>query len=357
MKISQMLKREDFYSINQKTLDGYYSESEKMTTLFIYPELNAIVTSKPSRMVKEYLRCEFTVRSNNPIKRIGVKVYVNACLSSFGIMAAKRMYVKGNINGDTLIYPCNKKYRIFDFESNTVCVVPKYGFPHSDLEREIEFRTLPGLPLFVPELICHGEHSYKEKIINGMPLARISGGFETYRDKAYGQMNEYALQHKETMPVAKYAEMLRERIEKMTSEKVLDLVRLLKVIDTISSGLSKKQLVELVFSHGDLQAGNIWVENMTGKIFIIDWESWGKRSIWYDKATLYQGLRPDGIEKYLQSEVPDVQKAIVVMEDIIFQLNELNNLPENYGCESFGNYLECIDDWIKANWRVGDKDG
>ena len=38
MKISQMLLREDFYIINEETLDNYYTEKTGNTKLYIYPK-------------------------------------------------------------------------------------------------------------------------------------------------------------------------------------------------------------------------------------------------------------------------------------------------------------------------------
>ena len=94
-------------------------------------------------------------------------------------------------------------------------------------------------------------------------------------------------------------------------------------------------------SHGDLQAGNIWVENETDKLYIIDWESWKNRSTWYDRALLYEGLRrTDGLEKY--SVCRDLIHTTVLMEDIIFRMTELTTLPLDYGCAEFTAYINTL---------------
>ena len=74
MKISFMLKREDFYKINENTLEKYYQNSKNEKRLYIYPELNAIVTARPSKMVRNYLYTEFRV-SGSPLKRLLVRIY------------------------------------------------------------------------------------------------------------------------------------------------------------------------------------------------------------------------------------------------------------------------------------------
>ena len=47
-----MLEREDFYKINQETLNYFYTDDLHESILYIYPQLNAIVTKKPSKEVK-----------------------------------------------------------------------------------------------------------------------------------------------------------------------------------------------------------------------------------------------------------------------------------------------------------------
>ena len=71
MKISYMLKRENFYDVNEKTLRRYYSDCKSRKRLYIYPELNAIVTARPSRAVRNYLYTEYRV-SGSFLKKIAV---------------------------------------------------------------------------------------------------------------------------------------------------------------------------------------------------------------------------------------------------------------------------------------------
>ena len=342
MKISQMLKREDFYTINQKTLDRFFTQQNGISTLYIYPELNAIMTATPSKAVKQYLRCEYSVRSSNVLKRVAVSVYVGACMNSKGLLAAKRMQIQASVPDDLLIYPCNKKYRVFDFSANTVSVIIKDGFSDSDLKREIQFRTKQGLPNFVPTLRSAGNAGYTEEIIDGVPLARISDHFDDYRDEAYKLLLDYTRGDLQQVAAGEYAHELRETIRSMISKKVQNSEKFFRVVDSLTEMASDDSLIDVGFSHGDLQAGNIWVENGTNNIYIIDWESWGTRSLWYDKATLYQGLRPGGLQAYFSVEVPQEERAIVLLEDIVFQLNELNNLPLSYGQIQFEDYIQFL---------------
>lgn len=339
MKISQMVQREDFYSINQKTLDRFFVQQNGVSTLYIYPELNAIMTATPSKAVKQYLRREYLVRSSNVLKKVAVATYVGACMNSRGLMAAKKMQVQASVSDDLLVYPCNKKYRIFDFATNTVSVIIKDGFSDNDLKREIQFRTKQGLPNFVPVLRSADNAGYTETIIDGVPLARISDHFDDYRDEAYKLLLNYTQGDLQQIVAGEYAQELRETIRSMFLGKVHNREKLFQTVDFLTEMISDDTLVNVGFSHGDFQAGNIWVENGTNHIYIIDWESWGTRSLWYDKAVLYQGLRPGGLHTYFSTAVPREERAIVLLEDVIFQLNELNNLPLDFGQQQFDEYV------------------
>ena len=159
MKISQMIKREDFYRINAETLDRYFGQyTDVKTKLYVYPQLNAIITARPSKQVKEYLLCEYKVRGSY-VKRMIASLYVEICLSSLGIMSSHKYEVASDVTSDVLIYPCNKKYRIFDFAENVTEVIPKESFPLTNLKREIEFRTSRGIPDFVPRMISYSDRS------------------------------------------------------------------------------------------------------------------------------------------------------------------------------------------------------
>ena len=285
--------------------------------------------------------CEYSVRSS-AVKRMLVNAYVHACLCTEGLLADRKMIVNATVSNDTLIYPCNKKYRIFDFEKNTVEVIVKDGFCNNDLLHEIEFRTRERLPEFVPTLLSQTEYGYSEKIIDGKPLARITNGFDDYRDRAYRLLFDYAKQSLHTVSAFTYVEQLAEEIMKSITDKVRNKKLVECVVKTLVVQAKTAESVELCFSHGDLQSGNIWVENKTDKIYIIDWESFGERSVLYDKAVLYDGLRPGGVTEYMDKQTDFSERAFVLLEDIVYQLTDLNNLPEDFGEEQFEKYIEDI---------------
>lgn len=348
MKISQMLKREDFYAINERTLSKYYENSKGNSTLYVYERLNAIVTKRPAKAVKDYLYCEYEIRSN-PIKKLIVNFYVFACMNFCGLLADKKIKVSAKVDNDVLIYPCNKKYRIFHFEDNTVDVIAKDGFSDNDLKQEIKFRSNKNLPDFVPTLVEQKKDGYSEKIIDGKPLARVQNGFEEYKQSAYGLLMDYAKDKTKTVNCKSYIEELTKQIEKLTTNKVEDKEKLESVTQKLAQMALSVDEIEVCFSHGDLQAGNIWIENGTNKVYIIDWESFAIRSVWYDKAVLFDGLRPGKISDYLSKDISLLKKATVLLEDIVFNLTELNNLPIFFGEKDFTAYISDIQTWLKEN--------
>lgn len=345
MKITYMLRREDFYEINKNTLNRFYQDSTAEKRLYIYPELNAIVTAHPSKTVRQYLYTEFRV-NGSALKRILVRLYATLMLNSGGLLASKSIRIKTDADQDTLIYPCNKKYRVFDFKENKVSVFAKDGFPADGLVNEIAFRT-QNTADFIPGLLSSDENGYVETIIDGCPVARTGARVQDLSDRAFGIWSAYILPYTRQTAAAEYAEVLHSRIEqlkmqiremgKTVNTDNLDVLcgELLAVLQNDSG------LIPVSLSHGDLQPGNVWVENGTDKLYIIDWESCERRSTWYDQAMLYEGLRrSDGIARYVKQR--DLIHATVLLEDVIFRLADLTNLPHDYGCEDFDAYISVL---------------
>ena len=137
MKITEMIAREDFYAINELTLNRYYKSSNDECILYIYPKLNAIVTKNPGKAVKDYIRTEYTLKSF--VKQMAANAYINLCFNIHGRLAEKKQVIHNKVSDNTLIYPCNKKIRIFDFDKNVVSVILKEGFDSHDIQHEIEF--------------------------------------------------------------------------------------------------------------------------------------------------------------------------------------------------------------------------
>lgn len=348
MKISEMLKREDFYAINSRTLNSYFDRATGVSTyLYIYPYLNVIVTKKPSKQIKEYLYTEYCIESG--IKRFLVYAYINICMGTRGLLASNKIILNAAINDAVMIYPCNKKYRIFDFEQGSVSVILKDGFSDKDLLNEIDFRTRADNPLFVPRLLNYSNYSYTEEIIDGGSVARVTDIElkERLKAKAY-QMFRDQYKHLDKICVAnEYLGVVQNRIIELLKFKVKDDTNTIEAVNILLNNASSLDFIEVVFSHGDLQAGNIWCDK-NSNVYIIDWESWSNRSVWYDYATLFDSLRPGDISNFLNKKNIDNKTAVVLLEDIIFQLEELNSLPELFGLEKYNIYINKVFSWLRG---------
>ena len=349
MKITDMIKREDFYKINDETLSKYFKRQEKNNkkiTLYVYPNLNAIIPNRVSCKVKKFLHTEYNV-NQNLLKKLAINLYICVSLNTFGLFSSKKLEIdnSGMMSKNFLIYPCNKKYRVFDFEKHIVEVFVKSGFSNQNIEKEIKFRNEYQLPFILP-IKKYGENWYEEEIIDGVPLARISSNYEMLCKEAlslWENFNKTTLIEKDTQI---YIGELKEKIEHLivslkNINRQINYDNLNKVTEKIFDALEQiKGTVDTVLSHGDLQSGNIWVENNTDKIYIIDWESCERRSIWYDRALLFDNIRRKGeIGKYCM-KMDDAKYYIVVLEDIIFKLDEIVDLPFDYGDKDFDEYIE-----------------
>ena len=338
MKISYMLKREDFYTINEKTLQAFFGGNGEEKKLFIYPHLNAIVKRFPSKQVREYIYTEYAV-NGSLVKKLLVWLYTRLCLNSFGLLADRTITLPAKIGNSVLIYPCNRKFRIFDFAEQTVSVITKWGFSQNSLHNEIRFRTQCPPADFILPIDKHTDNTYTEHIIEGIPLARIPDN-DNLKDIALALWQEYAKESRKAVGAAEYAGTLRARIAAFKDKiKEAKPMANLERLDTVSAFYldiieRAEDTVELIQSHGDLQPGNIWLENSTGRIFIIDWESVETRSIWYDPACLHGGIR---IQENLNQIATqrDMRSAVITVEEIIYRLNELCELPYDYGTDDF----------------------
>lgn len=346
MKISHMIRREDFYAINEKTLRRFYGDCGSGKRLYVYPELNAIVVSSPSPRVRRYLYTEYRI-SGSPLKKAMVRLYVWASLHSHGLLSKRRLELPNRADRDTLIYPCNKKYRVFDFAAGTVSVIAKDGFPEEDLSREIDFRTRYEAP-FIPPLLSVEEHGYTEKILDGYPVARAGGRTKELSEKAWQIWRAFAEPHSREISAAAYAEQLSQEAEQLferlgQAQKAIPMDAVRAYMEDLCRRIANiEKPIPLTLSHGDLQPGNIWVGNRSECIWIIDWESYDERSPFYDEATLFENIRQtEGLRTYAASK--DWQHTVVLAEDMLFRLRELCHLPQQYGTEDFAGYFETVE--------------
>ena len=387
MKIDAMVLREDFYNILVKTLENYYRDvfgkaiiinvtsRTYGSKILIYPKINAITTRFPNKKVIDYSYDEFNVRG--PFwKFIAAKIYVSLCMFTGGLLASKALtYSDYSVfNSTILISPANRKIRVYDFAKGIVDAIVKNTFTSKYFENELSFRLNSKYDFVLP-IIEHGETWYREEILPGQPLARIKDQklYDKCIHDAVSHVKALAEDTIEYVNAADYAQKLYSEIsEKLIIAREQKNITHQGIIEEIACIALRKaaQLnapLPIVESHGDLQSGNVWVDRVAAKVYIIDWETHGKRSIWYDCATILLSTRRANQLKMMvmHCETDIVKNAvlindnnknydmqavmgIIILEDIMFYLDDMLELPLNFGAEIFERITMEMD---RIGWR------
>ena len=392
MTISDLQRRENFYEINNKTLEKYFSEINRLlhrvkicedsptystnkSYFFIYPRINAIVTKDSSREVREYIYKEF---SNNPslLKRFAIYFYTRLLLKSKGKFSDKCISIEPKIKDENslLIFPGNKKIKIFNFQENYIDNIVKESFIDYSFNKELDFRLNNTKYDFVLGVERYSNRWYREKIIDGVSLPRISNKNKhkllkenvnkildllQENTKKEIEIGEYV--NKLVCKIKKGSRELGNKSEKFNFERKLEKF----VMFLVNMIANKKDIILLSLSHGDMQEGNVIIIKADEKIFIVDWETWSERTIWYDKLMFNYNLRNiykfiNNLKEYIFNyknviyvdkndvSVADLNQRkviaiIFILEDLLWQIEESNNFPcgivsnsvEKYFSESF----------------------
>lgn len=365
MKISEMLQREDFYDILPKTLNRYASflgieqgsvvvkDNGCKADLFVNEKLNAIISAKPSKNVKDYLKTEYAV-NGSALRKVMVNAYLMASTTMVKRFSQRGLSLKTLISlNDALIYPCNKKIRLFDFASGMVYTVLKDSFPDIYIKRETEFRQNTDA-VFVPKITKSGEGCYSETIIkNGRPLARIQDeAFVEQKKKDSLDLLLSLTKDRERIFAKEYLAELKDRCMAMLASKNgFDGESIVRgIFDKLNDGINDCE-IEMVTSHGDFQPGNIWIDE-EGKIVIIDWETVKKRSPFYDYAALYCRLRNHGGLQNLCTRIKENEHLstidscpvssvlrVILAEELEYQTEELVSFPNSMGIDIYNKFI------------------
>lgn len=365
MKISEMLQREDFYGILPKTLNRYAHflgieegsievlDKGMEANMYVNEKLNAIISAKPSKNVKDYLKTEYAV-NGSIVRKSMVSAYLTASTMLVKRCAQRGLSLKSSLPlNDVLIYPCNKKIRLFDFASGIVYTVLKDGFPDIYIKRETDFRQSVKAD-FVPKITKSGEGCYSEKIIkNGRPLARMQDeAFVKEKKKESLDLLLSLTKEREVISAKAYLAQLKDRCLIMLAEKEgFDCQSIVSgIFDKLNEGLNDCE-IELVISHGDFQPGNIWID-AEGNVVIIDWETVKKRSPFYDYAALHCRLRNHGglqnlctrIKENLHLSTIDGCPGssvlrLILAEELEYQTEELLSFPGTMGIYIYNKFI------------------
>lgn len=378
MGIKDMLIREDFYEILRETVIQYarivlrqdvkcdYSPFEGAEAWYINSLLGFVSRIPVPKGVRTYMKSEYNVRGSwlkNAIGKLAVCI-----ITLFPILGTtKKIYIsKGAFGKDVFIVPQNRSIRFYDYKARTVDCIVKAGFTSKYFDNQAEFRNRFRYGFLNP-LLSQGEGWFREPVLFGHPLVRTTDRvlYEKGTEKALEHLRCLANETMEWLPAQSYIHSLRreaeDKIYLATVKKGIKegeaAIQMLGIIDDLTRTIDTQ--IPTCVSHGDFQAGNIWIEP-SGKTLVYDWETVGRRSVWYDSATLCYSLRRvygwksmladcsgDGMRKCIPEGI-DIQidkkgiYGIVLLEDILFYLDDLLELPNDWGRESFDSFISNI---------------
>ena len=376
MNLSSMLAREDFFPLFFETVRRYYKEvysldvqigcaRKKDCNLVIKPFLSAATAPHMTSAARRFFYSEWNVRGSlikYLVAKAGVAFFTHSgkALSQFMFRMTPERVVTGNL----VIAPNNRSIRFFDYQEGIVGCMIKAGFTSKYFQNQLEFRKKHAYPFMLP-MLKWGDDWFAEPILSGHPLARVTKE-SVYQKGIADALTGIRLLAEDTLSQVEAESYITELAASIQTLLVAAVQRkrirtpsfTLKLAENATrTVLGTIRFIPICESHGDFQEGNIWIDQ-EGKTWIYDWETAGRRSVWYDSAVLSYSLRrPYGWEK-LEAEIEpeellncdcckqyntneyDSIKAVVMLEDILFYLEDMLELPGNWGAEIYDAFIE-----------------
>lgn len=349
MKISQLILREDFYGILQRTIEknSFFLEPNKNSKSRIvsksFKYLNIIISEKVSRRCRDSLVLEYTL-SQSKIKMLGQKVYVFFAFLPIltNLFVHKRIVLPAYLDKYAIVGG-NHRLRLFDDDLKEIKVLLKDGenakFAKNDIDCRIENKI--G---YAPRILSYGNDWLVEEYISGIPFNRISDEALLKRSFEYivnRHIDELILTTKKVIPIEQYLQKSSDEINSLfhlingNDQLKTKLENTLKnILDRIKD--KNVQSVEVSSSHGDFQKGNIRI-TPNNEAIVLDWEAADSRFYLYDLYVLFSGIREGKDFKYginlffqeiknLNRVEPKYSKEVVIallcLEEFRFNLNE-----------------------------------
>lgn len=376
MDITSMLARENFFELFPPTVEAYFRDAEHKTVhikrvqraepcnLVVKPKLSALMPPHISKKAQSFFYSEWNPRCGF-LKYAAVRLYVFAMMHSGRLFSQYwfSMQPEQAVGKDLVIAPNNRSIRFFHYKTGTVGCVVKDGFSDRYFQNQLQFRLKYDYPFLLP-MMRWGDRWFVEPILEGHPLARVTDR-KSYQKGLRDALDGIRQLASDTLCYEDFRQYLT-RLER----QVLIQLETAKQTKHIASYSQTEQLVAQIrgltqslpkqipvcTGHGDLQTGNIWVDKQ-GKTLIYDWETVGVRSIWYDSAVLQYALRREnGWHSFLtdlsaagafltspslrsEQPAPSAVKCTVMLEDILFRLEDMLELPQDWGAEIYDTYI------------------
>ena len=385
MTILEMFEREDIYGILEATLEEYYQKVHKknvrvkvrkkhiLQKFVIYPRLGIVVPLFPSWAVIKRTYVSFDVQNNLP-KKLFAWAYITLCFFTLGLLADASLELSDPevMDKSTVIIPSNRKIRIYEYGKGYVDAILKDGFNDYYFSNEIKIRKQPKFDFILGLEDC-GDRWYREKLLRGRCLVRCSGEeYQAYLNQTIHNLGVFYEDHRVDVPTRQYVERLIPDYEQMIAE--IEKKKHIRCGEKLRSVLEKMKevcersnaIIPLTLTHGDLQTGNVYVDEQNKKLYIIDWETIKQKSVWYDAATIlcstrrankFSAMINSRFDKAIQEKLFVFDKrppadmnmvaAVLVLEEMGFFLDEIVDLPREMGAEIIERFEHEADqiDW------------
>ena len=352
MDLTSMIAREDFFNHFLPTVEKYYSnvlgiqvsftitKNRNECNMVIKPKLSAVSGVFISKKAREFFYSEWNIRGSL-VKHVIAKVYIFFVTRTGPYFAQYMFHICPDIVNleDTIIAPNNRSIRFFDYGSDIVGCMIKDGFSNKYFRNQIWFRENYKYDFILP-LLDYGTNWFREPIMHGHPLARITDDnlYNASKKKTIDCLRLLAIDTFEYIDSIMYIDSLCHKIivlleQATTKKKIKTSNESKKILNfAVKQANNYQNAIPTMISHGDLQTGNIWVDQ-TEKVWIYDWETADRRSVWYDVTVLeYAVRRNNGWRDLMSIDFPEAMnllepkkqkennfnamKGIVLLEDL-----------------------------------------
>lgn len=344
MKLSQLLLREDFYTILNKTLvqNKFFEKkhlSDNTVEFNCFKYLNIIQNDALHDRVTKALIFEYSLsksRLKKYLQNIYIKLVFFPLISDYFIDSKIKLPVE-LIN--YAIVPGNHRLRLFDSSLNKIIVLLKSEERKKFLLNDIKARFNNKIS-YAPKILSYGDDWLIEEFIEGVPYNRIKNNLNNPLEIALKHNIELIEKNKIEVSKDKYIDDNLKEFHKLIEMVVnINLKKLISelndlLVKKIKNSLNKK--IEISITHGDFQEGNMRV-NSNNEVYILDWESSDVRFYMYDFYVLFSGIRTgNSINKsfelftdklknfkiFKKQSLSNLNKILLCYEELRFNLNE-----------------------------------
>lgn len=344
LKIEQLLQREPFGDIIEKTLSRFFYQyfgtshcvtwkkigivqrsfptpaSPNSEIFYCNPYLNILYSQASWILAAEFVHDNYRhtpLRSRRLIQKIYVALATSKLTAHFFTTHALEISPCLPESSNLVILGGNNRLRIIDLQKNRTLDILKCGFDPVFMERELKVRQTPGAWPF-PQLYAAADDGtwFESEYVPAVSINRIEHGEGTFdlKTQAFQFLGDWLDQTCTSSLAIDYVGRLTDLIDTACSRSDWgnssrrDLLRkFLDEADLLVTTLLKdvNLPIDLANGHGDFQHGNILADK-NDVIWVVDWEHAGQRQLAYDYLVFALRSRfPAGLAERIHDALKD----------------------------------------------------